>query len=949
MPAAERQEQLLAEPPVYLPLQCRLTVGAPDDPLEKEADAMADTIMRMVDQPGITFRQSMQLQRKCAACEEEEEVQRKPLMPFIQRKSSESNTAVSDTVADRISSTRGAGNGMDDHTQSFMENSFGADFSGIRIHTGDYAVQLSRELNAQAFTLGNDIYFNSGKYDPSSGGGRHLLAHELTHTLQQSGLVERKVQRLLDCSSTRAVEEGIRNCRAGLDVSTAASIGRSLVCLGITEEMLGDLNTITTGATALSEAERTAAFELLMTLTRGGGLYGPCNRIIRSWNVNKDDLGPTGVAERGRYPTILHYMRALTWLGSGGTTTTDSGAYPAAARSFPMITLAGATSGTMRVHPRNVYFVASAQVRMDILSGLDETAPIPGSDTGRMRIHYIAPGGVSRQIRNLRLELRPMRRTPTRRRPTPADHLDAYNNIVGQLFRLRAIIQQQEEEESETTTGDEASHSESAMRAWFTANEAAFDALRPLTTLAEVPAQATALYGMLGSVPRPSDLNHGFGAVDPHGTDHALGFAIDLFNGTSSVQNFGLESAYLPFVNFVVDNFTHTYESGGETHEIDFRGGTRIASTQQLPPELARDLSILLQEKGQEAYNQIVSQRETIRAATRDRPAERRDLVTIASVRRLLRRYMPQLRALINRQHRELRADEGFVDMVEAALDRIRYHIRMADSFSPQQLSDLLAEDVTDLDNIVGEALTIMPVLSDAGVRAQIEANNTELAGLGRGDGRRRRQLQRENSRLTREAGRLNSIFDELDRLDTVAEGTPPTDIEAAGALVDTAIADDGMQTRFEARRLAALLEVVDNRAFVNWLTRVRARGIYTQPPLMVTAINEVRSFANQEDMVPGQEHRHTHFQGGHHWQIAPREIITDDGAYLTALRRDMDHRSVSDLQRIVRTINEWDAARGMLTTDTVFLNALGRSMTRTEGESETAAGRRLVSEALAQ
>ena len=74
---------------------------------------------------------------------------------------------------------------MPGSTKSFMESRFGTDFSDVRIHTGDYATQMSGELNAQAFTVGSDIYFNRGKYSPESDHGRHLLAHELTHTIQQ--------------------------------------------------------------------------------------------------------------------------------------------------------------------------------------------------------------------------------------------------------------------------------------------------------------------------------------------------------------------------------------------------------------------------------------------------------------------------------------------------------------------------------------------------------------------------------------------------------------------------------------------------------------------------------------------------------------------------------------------------------------------------------------------
>jgi hypothetical protein len=132
------------------------------------------------------------IQRKCAHCEEEEKAQRTPLASFIQKKATENNSAVSDSVSNQIQSTKGNGNAMPDATKSFMENRFTTDFSNVKIHTGNYATQLSNQLNAQAFTIGNDIYFNEGKYQPESTDGKRLLAHELTHTIQQSNYIQRQ-------------------------------------------------------------------------------------------------------------------------------------------------------------------------------------------------------------------------------------------------------------------------------------------------------------------------------------------------------------------------------------------------------------------------------------------------------------------------------------------------------------------------------------------------------------------------------------------------------------------------------------------------------------------------------------------------------------------------------------------------------------------------------------
>ncbi len=180
---AARENEPLMEMTRIQPIQFKLSVGAPDDPLESEADAVADKVMRM---PEAGF-----IQRKCTHCEEEERAQRKPLASFIQKKGMEGGSTVSDGLNEQINSTRGTGNRMDTNTRSFMENRFGTDFSSVNIHTGNEAVQMSSELNAQAFTVGNDIYFNSGKYDPGTDSGKHLLAHELTHTVQQGNNIQR--------------------------------------------------------------------------------------------------------------------------------------------------------------------------------------------------------------------------------------------------------------------------------------------------------------------------------------------------------------------------------------------------------------------------------------------------------------------------------------------------------------------------------------------------------------------------------------------------------------------------------------------------------------------------------------------------------------------------------------------------------------------------------------
>ncbi len=194
----EKKTVAKSDPFIKPTIQKKLTVGSANDSYEVEADHMADRVMRMPEPtPHYTTQTGALIQRKCSACEQEEKVQMKPLSdsitPLIQRSSNGENGGHAPShIESQINGSKGGGSYMDHSTQHFMESRFGTDFSDVKIHTGSQAVQMSRELNAQAFTVGNDIYFNEGKYSPNSDSGRHLLAHELTHTVQQGNEANRK-------------------------------------------------------------------------------------------------------------------------------------------------------------------------------------------------------------------------------------------------------------------------------------------------------------------------------------------------------------------------------------------------------------------------------------------------------------------------------------------------------------------------------------------------------------------------------------------------------------------------------------------------------------------------------------------------------------------------------------------------------------------------------------
>jgi hypothetical protein len=103
------------------------------------------------------------------------------------------NTTAENTAQVRtkyLHDTKGKGSMLPKDTLDEMNAKFAYDFKDVRIHDDSDAHEMSQDLNAQAFTRGNDIYFNEGKYDPSSPEGKLLLAHELTHVIQQKGTEE---------------------------------------------------------------------------------------------------------------------------------------------------------------------------------------------------------------------------------------------------------------------------------------------------------------------------------------------------------------------------------------------------------------------------------------------------------------------------------------------------------------------------------------------------------------------------------------------------------------------------------------------------------------------------------------------------------------------------------------------------------------------------------------
>jgi hypothetical protein len=211
------ENHLRAKNAQKMALQPKLAIGEPNDKYEQEADATASKVVQQINSPmqdqsvqkqeSIEEEEELQMkpissiQRE--AMEEEEELQMKPISsiqreameeeeelqmkPLVQRRENLGGGEASTDLESSIQSARGSGQSLDANLQRSMGQAMGADFSGVKVHTDSQSDQLNKSIQAKAFTTGQDVFFRQGAYEPSSQGGQELIAHELTHVVQQNG------------------------------------------------------------------------------------------------------------------------------------------------------------------------------------------------------------------------------------------------------------------------------------------------------------------------------------------------------------------------------------------------------------------------------------------------------------------------------------------------------------------------------------------------------------------------------------------------------------------------------------------------------------------------------------------------------------------------------------------------------------------------------------------
>jgi Domain of unknown function (DUF4157) len=173
---------------IAFPVQAKLTIGEPNDKYEQEADRVAAQVVHRINTP------------KSPSANPESTTQRKSdeklqMKQTLQRQGEPISGEASTDLESSINQAKGGGQPLDVNLQQSMGQAMGADFSGVKVHTDGQADTLNRSIQARAFTTGQDLFFKQGEYNPGSRSGQELIAHELTHVVQQTGGQANSIQR----------------------------------------------------------------------------------------------------------------------------------------------------------------------------------------------------------------------------------------------------------------------------------------------------------------------------------------------------------------------------------------------------------------------------------------------------------------------------------------------------------------------------------------------------------------------------------------------------------------------------------------------------------------------------------------------------------------------------------------------------------------------------------
>lgn len=312
-----------------LRVQARLRVSAPGDVYEEEADRVADQVLRMPEPIVQRSCAGCAGGEPCAECEDEG--------PAIQRMAAESGGGFS--APDSVVGGLGAGAPLDAAARAYFEPRFGRSFGDVRVHTDASAVQSAQAVQARAFTVGRDVVFATGEYAPGTPEGRRLLAHELTHVVQQRGADRRAdpvLQRVsaVACDSAKMVSVNVDTYRArGMLLKAAGKLQGYAMSFGYAfTSVRGPLSThfgttlppfagvLAAAASALAIQTQAMALATYYTCV-STGTY-PCSRAtIRAWvpwclpnmPIVLCDPSYFGDADVDRSATLIHEWTHKFW------------------------------------------------------------------------------------------------------------------------------------------------------------------------------------------------------------------------------------------------------------------------------------------------------------------------------------------------------------------------------------------------------------------------------------------------------------------------------------------------------------------------------------------------------------------------------------------------------------------------------------------------------------
>ncbi|MDB5033879.1 MAG: hypothetical protein JWQ98_1120 [Chlorobi bacterium] len=308
-------------------VQTSMKVSSPNDPAEKEADATAKKVMRMslpdssIAMVGNGSGRNVFRRVDTGVARQSAGVQSPSVMRFAEatalrrrrelnlHRKGEGQPNVASNVSAEIQNSMSSGSPLPLGVRRFMEPRFNADFSGVKIHTDSRSAGLNRQVNAQAFAVGNHVFFGQDRFRPESHDGKELIAHELTHTIQQGGAIQRRE----DVAVTRGSSVQVQRLGVSDALDYFADKANLIPGFRMFTIILG-VNPIN-----MSRVDRSAAniLRAMIEIIPGGSLisqalanYGLFDRIGNWVSEQIRTLGMTGSVIRD---AINRFIDSLSW------------------------------------------------------------------------------------------------------------------------------------------------------------------------------------------------------------------------------------------------------------------------------------------------------------------------------------------------------------------------------------------------------------------------------------------------------------------------------------------------------------------------------------------------------------------------------------------------------------------------------------------------------------